>query len=221
MTALYPADTGSSNPRESTAILPPVSDNGPLSPWPPSRRRRMILLIVLGVLVVATPLAVWAVVTRPSDSGTPPLPTVTAMSGPTQSPSTSVAPLGTGTWRRLPVAPVPSGSYTGVWTGTELFIHEPDTRNIDAPVGSVNAAYNPVTNSWRRVPSSNLPVQAVEGGYRAIWTGTEVLTFGMMDAAYNPSTNRWRPLSAGPGGPSVTVWTGQQVLSWGGGSTLR
>ena len=45
-----------------------------------------------------------------------------------------------------------------------------------------------------------------------------MLTFGLMDAAYNPTTNRWRPLHSSPiYGASVTVWTGSQVLMWGGG----
>jgi N-acetylneuraminic acid mutarotase len=88
---------------------------------------------------------------------------------------------------------------------------------MDKPKGSIDAAYNPTTRSWRRLPSSPYEVRVVEGGSRVVWTGSEMLAFGMMDAALNLATNRWRPLATGGGGPSVTVWTGSQVLMWGGG----
>jgi len=61
------------------------------------------------------------------------------------------------------------------------------------------------------------PPANVEGGYSAVWTGTEMMVFGPMDAAYNPVTQRWRKVASGPAGPSLTVWTGRQVLAWGGG----
>jgi hypothetical protein len=38
-----------------------------------------------------------------------------------------------------------------------------------------------------------------------------------LDAAYNPATNTWRRLQGSVSAPSVMVWTGRQVLTWGGG----
>jgi hypothetical protein len=53
----------------------------------------------------------------------------------------------------------------------------------------------------------------MEGGYRAVWTGTELLGSGLgLNVAYNPATNSWRRLSGTFGG---SVWTGRQVLGWG------
>ena len=133
------------------------------------------------------------------------------------SPSAPGAPLGMGTWRSLPASPIPADYNVGVWTGTELLIHAIVTVDGEGTHGTADAAYDPVKNSWRRLPPSPYPVRNVEGGTRVVWTGTEMLAFGMMDAAFAPATNRWRQLAAGAPAPAVTVWTGRQVLMWGGG----
>jgi N-acetylneuraminic acid mutarotase len=86
---------------------------------------------------------------------------------------------------------------------------------------SIDIAYNPATNRWRRLPSSPYPVVPIEGGFHALWTGSEMLAFGSMDAAYSPATNTWRPLPPGPAGASAVVWTGHQVIMWGGGCCSR
>lgn len=126
-------------------------------------------------------------------------------------------PTDAGTWRVLPASPVSGGPYLAhVWTGTELVIHN-IVRDASGTPRVVDAAYNPFTSRWRKLPANPYPVRNTEGGYRAVWTGTEMLAFGQGNAAYNPRTNRWRPIAPGPAGPSVTVWTGRQVLMWGGG----
>jgi len=147
----------------------------------------------------------------PSAPGSPSAP-VTPRPG-----TTASKPPAAGTWRMLPAAPVSGGTYLAhVWTGTELIIHNVVRDTSERP-RVVDAAYNPTTNRWRKLPANPYPVRNTEGGVRAVWTGTEMLTFGQSYAAYNPRTNRWRPIAPGPAGPSVTVWTGRQVLMWGGG----
>jgi hypothetical protein len=135
----------------------------------------------------------------------------------TPTPTSATAPPGVGTWRTIATAPIAAGYYTGAWTGSELIIHAPSYEDVPSPVGSIDVAYNPATNTWRRLPSSPYPVVAVEGGYHAVWIGSEMLAFGSMDAAYSPVTNTWRPLPPGPAGASAVVWTGQHVIMWGGG----
>ena len=63
-----------------------------------------------------------------------------------------------------------------------------------------------------------------------VWTGTELLVWGghiyshdepIFDdgAAYNPTTHRWRRLPVAPLGPrfgATGVWTGSEVVIWGG-----
>ncbi len=80
------------------------------------------------------------------------------------------------------------------------------------------AAYNPTSNTWRALPPSDYPVRTVQDGQHVAWDGTEMLTWGQTDAAYNPATNQWRRLPEPPvRGSLITVWTGRQVLTWGGG----
>ena len=73
------------------------------------------------------------------------------------------------------------------------------------------------------------------------WTGTELLVWGGQNcagatcpldqaprladgAAYNPSTNKWRKMTKSPLGArdrTATVWTGKELLVWGGTSSDR
>jgi N-acetylneuraminic acid mutarotase len=117
----------------------------------------------------------------------------------------------------LPSAPLPAGIegsfYTGVWTGTELIIH------VDLDDGSgrlVDAAYNPASNTWRKLPTGLLPHE-LTAFPNSVWDGSEMLVWASAGAAYNPATNRWRPLTPAPVTPTVTVWTGRQVLMWDSG----
>jgi hypothetical protein len=124
-----------------------------------------------------------------------------------------------GIWRRFAPAPIPAdpaGSYAGVWTGRELLVSAVvfDHRGAIPKGRSVATAYHPATGRWRRLPPAPGQVVNGEGGYHAVWTGRELLGWGMgLHAAYNPASNRWRPIATAPiGAPSITVWTGRQVL---------
>jgi hypothetical protein len=115
----------------------------------------------------------------------------------------------------------PGGLLRRGMTGRELLVSAVVfDRGGAIPKGrSVAAAYSPATGRWRQLPPAPGQVFNGEGGYHAVWTGRELLGWGMgLDAAYNPASNRWRPIAAAPiGAPSITVWTGRQVLMWGGG----
>jgi hypothetical protein len=162
-------------------------------------------------------------VARPAPTAT--APTSTAGSTPptlpspsSTLPSTTTAPVPVGAWSRVPSAPLPpGGSYQAVWTGSGLLVHGP-AHDVQGGGRSVGALYDPATRRWTRIPAAPYPYRTIEGGYHAIWTGTELLGWGEgLDGAYNPSTRTWRPLSPGVSAPSVFVWTGRQVLTWGGG----
>lgn len=118
----------------------------------------------------------------------------------------------TDTWSRISPSPLDSDYGQGAsWTGTELLVL---TRDMRA------AAYKPVTNSWRDLPSPPLP----SGGVEADWTGNEWLVVGFgtnpdaggATAAFEPLSSTWTVLApSGLGSTNDTrraVWTGDSWL---------
>ena len=106
------------------------------------------------------------------------------------------------------------------------------------------AIYDPARDVWRALGSPLTPQDPdhdwglLDFAHHAVWTGREMITWGgslLRGGAYEPSTGTWRgiatsPLGEGSGGPSgdretianivgsgtTMVWTGEQVLIWGG-----
>src|SRR5208283_977556 len=72
-----------------------------------------------------------------------------------------------GTWQKLPAAPVRQvqGSMVSAWTGREMIIHG----------NATTFAYNPATNTWRKIPSAPLEKRASAKG---AWTGRELVVAG-------------------------------------------
>ena len=126
----------------------------------------------------------------------------------------------TNTWRMLPTAPLaPRAGASGAWTGKELVVAGGVTRPLSGAGRLLRsgAAYNPATNTWRRLPL--MPRRRAGGP--ALWDGKEVLFLSSSSArgmAYNPVKNSWRLLPAMPLPRSefAAVWTGHHVLIWGG-----
>ena len=106
----------------------------------------------------------------------------------------------------------------GVWAGRQMLIFGRAQPN---PPWSVDAAaaYDPATDTWRRLTPFPGPTGNYEVRYWAVWTGKEMLVSGPIDfQAFNPVTNHWRRLpnnAAPPGG--IVVWTGRELIGWGGG----
>jgi Kelch motif len=129
----------------------------------------------------------------------------------------------TNRYRQLPRSPLaPSQGPVGAWTGRELVLLvsglDPDGKPYPARFARA-AAYNPTTNTWRRI------APAPEAGGSAVWDGRELLVAGAgADAraafAYRPATNRWRRLASLPAGRvgGTAVWSGRQLYLWGGQS---
>ena len=141
---------------------------------------------------------------------------------PTPSRSVSPTPAPTpASWRRLAGSPLHDywPPAAAVWDGREMLVvvtHSDPKANCAETL----YAYNPSEDVWRMV--SRVPTRegCFEGVERAVWTGEELLLWGISNAAYKPETDRWRKLPkppAGAGGPSVVVWTGRQMIGWGGG----
>ena len=136
----------------------------------------------------------------------------------------------TGSWRTLPRSPLAgSQSPSGAWTGTEvlLFVGDvsPDTGKPWPARLARAAAYNPQTDSWRRI--ARPPEQ--RWGASSVWDGHELLVIGgragprrgMLQAdglAYDPATDRWRRLASMPFAreAAAAARAGKRLLLWGG-----
>lgn len=128
-------------------------------------------------------------------------------------------------YRALPRSPLAASQRPlGAWTGRELVLlvsgFDPDGQPYPARLARA-AAYNPNTNSWRRVAPLPAPGLRLDGN--AVWDGREVLVTGVgaratSAFAFNPTTNRWRRLASlpAPRAGATALWTGEQLVLWGG-----
>jgi hypothetical protein len=124
----------------------------------------------------------------------------------------------TNRWRRLPPAPAGRGGIV-VWTGRELINWG---GGCCGDVSSDGAAYNPSTDSWRKIA---LPPVGGQQSPVGAWTGKELVIFPGQDpegkavggAAYNPASNTWRRIDSLPTpAGAYAVWDGHEVLVAGG-----
>lgn len=131
-------------------------------------------------------------------------------------------------WEPVEPAPISGrGNAAAVWTGAELIVWGGQHTDPSAPPPADGASYDPATGSWRRLPEAPGPAL---GGETAVWTGTELLLWGgethrgpadgpYRGKAFDPSTGRWRRLAPSPTwslGEHTAVWTGREMLVWGG-----
>lgn len=132
-------------------------------------------------------------------------------------------------WRTLPDAPIlPRHKETMVWTGTEAIVWGGAGYDVAGqPPHAVGdgAAYNPATNTWRKLTPSPLNGRA---GHTAVWTGSRMIVWGggsdgplvhPAGAAYDPVADRWEVLPEAPFAARrwhAAVWTGDRMLVFGG-----
>jgi N-acetylneuraminic acid mutarotase len=122
-------------------------------------------------------------------------------------------------WRRLPPAPAGRGGIV-VWTGHELIEWG---GGCCGDVSSDGAAYNPSTDSWRKIA---LPPVGGQQSPVGAWTGKELVIFPGEDpegkpvggAAYDPAKDTWRALGSKPepARGASAVWDEHDVLVVGG-----
>jgi hypothetical protein len=101
-------------------------------------------------------------------------------------------------WRRIAEAPIRLTDATAVWTGEEMIVFGAalDGNNRAETATDIGAAYEPATDSWRRISDSELSPQAAT----AAWPGGEMIAwdYDHATAAYDPSTDAWRRLADVP-----------------------
>jgi N-acetylneuraminic acid mutarotase len=144
-------------------------------------------------------------------------------------------------WQSMSNAGAPGARYAPsvVWTGRELLVWGGHSGS-GYPFGD-GFRYNPATDTWRAISTTNAPTPRTFPA--AVWTGRELIVWGGRgfgidtDAAlnyyffndgarYDPATDTWRAttLTDAPEGRQghVGVWTGTEMIVWGGDvSSLR
>ena len=133
-------------------------------------------------------------------------------------------------WTNTPTATAPSArsGHSAVWTGTEMIVW----GGADGFTVNSGARFHVASNRWFTMTSSNAPTP--RRNHSAIWTGTEMIiwggyqlsnslsaTFLKTGARYNPVANQWDtnfPLNGIFSGRAnhTAVWTGTEMLLWGG-----
>ena len=137
-------------------------------------------------------------------------------------------------WRHLPDAPLPHIlNPTALWTGFEMIawggtLRVPSVEDLGGAVTAEGAAFNPQLEQWRSLSPAPLRTRT---DHSTVWTGQELIVWGgssgadlQMEifgdgAAYAPGMDRWRSLSPAPIGSRYgheAVWTGDEMLVWGG-----
>ena len=104
----------------------------------------------------------------------------------------------TNEWRRIASAPIDLTDTTAAWTGHEMIVFGAalDHNNHAETDTSIASAYDPIADTWRRLPDSPLSPQAST----AAWNGRELIAWDYVNdtAAYDPAGNNWRRLGNTP-----------------------
>lgn len=130
----------------------------------------------------------------------------------------------------IPIGPLaPRGGASAVWTGKEMIVWGGCEDELCETRFADGAAYNPDTDTWRRMPEAPIPGRWY---HLSTWTGSEMLVVGgsqsnRTGAAYSPESDSWRllpdtPFAVGyerPDGAALrdyvgAVWTGDQYVIW-------
>ncbi|RMG49278.1 MAG: hypothetical protein D6718_00060 [Acidobacteria bacterium] len=123
-------------------------------------------------------------------------------------------------------APSPRDRHTAVWTGTEMIVWGGSDDSYN-PL-QTGGRYDPASDSWTPTTLTGAPSPRMR--HRAVWSGTEMIVWGgeaehsasLGDGArYDPQADSWTPVSSGPGSPGprsrhAAVWTGTEMIVWGG-----
>lgn len=134
-----------------------------------------------------------------------------------------------GTWHSLPPMPDQGREKaTAVWDGNAVLVWGGFGQRSALSSG---LAYVPGSNRWSRLPDAPIPGRE---RHTAVWTGREMVVWGggprvedgaqfADGAAYDPQSGDWRILADAPIGPRQehsAVWTGHEMIVWGGTDRL-
>src|SRR5206468_816163 len=127
-------------------------------------------------------------------------------------------------------APATRVLHTAVWTGSEMIVWGGLNSNSYLSTGG---RYDPNTDIWTATSTVSSP--SARDHHTAVWTGSEMMIWGGFfydgiahylntGGRYNPSTDAWTAVSNTnePGARSehTAVWTGSEMIVWGGGNGI-
>lgn len=132
-------------------------------------------------------------------------------------------------WLAMASAPIGlnGGATSGpvsLWTGNDMLSFVPGPSASTSILGS----YSPISDLWQTLSGTGAP-SGDGASLRGIWTGSEMIVWGVTGVAmgtattsggrYSPATGSWTSLES-VGAPSraygSSVWTGSEMLLWGG-----
>jgi N-acetylneuraminic acid mutarotase len=123
-------------------------------------------------------------------------------------------------WQPTAALPEGVGGISVVWTGSEMIVWGGGR--------DTGARYDPATDTWRTTAALGAP--SARSRHTAVWTGTEMIVWGGCGQSFNfcelgsggrydPATDSWAPIaSAGALTRRLhtAVWTGTEMIVWGG-----
>jgi hypothetical protein len=134
-------------------------------------------------------------------------------------------------WTVVPLDPRDVGRtlHSAVWTGHEMIVWAGKMEKVAEPWNG--ARYFP-GNGWSQISTVNEP-PATTFGHSAVWADDRMIVWGGLrnarhlateaGAIYDPRRAVWRPMTLtdvpGPRGYHAAVWTGAEMIVWGGVST--
>lgn len=134
------------------------------------------------------------------------------------------------TWAALPQvgAPSPRGWHGAVWTGSEMIVWGGENP-LDGTLLGDGARLDPATGSWR--PTSAIGAPSPRRYFVALWTGEGMIVWGGDSSAtkdeglgdgaiYDPVGDVWKATATArrpsPRWAHTAVWTGEEMIVWGG-----
>lgn len=139
-------------------------------------------------------------------------------------------------WRSMSAVGAPEAYYghTSVWTGREMIVWGGSINSYNQRLDT-GGRYDPIGDAW--TATSRVGAPSPRGNHTAVWTGTEMIVWGGdgetrywsespelgNGARYDPRDDRWRAMAPGavPRQNHTTVWTGAEMIVWGGHWTRR
>jgi len=137
------------------------------------------------------------------------------------------------TWATLPETaetPLPRYLHTAVWTGSLMLVWGGKDNYNNFPDG---ASYSPSSGVWTTLPYAGTPQG--RACHTAVWTGEKMIVWGGQTSTvnaldtggiYDPELQSWTPIPSQATSPlprsyHSAVWTGRQMIVWGGFSPGR